>query len=268
LSCTRAREPSLDASVVGIDEHSVSRIPGLVKVVRKADLVGVVCEREEQAIAAARAFPGLNGMDLAKVVSTDRTYEWGEGIWKLGFGHAKTREPGDTKTRFHVVAYDFGVKRNILRLLVDRGCRVTVVPAQTPAKEVLAMAPDGIFLSNGPGDPEPCDYAIRAIRELLDVGKPIFGICLGHQILGLALGGRTFKLDYGHRGLNHPCGAPGMVEITSQNHGFALEADSLPADRVTQHLLDAVLLPTRHKRHSVDQLTSPPVSRMLAHINP
>ena len=190
---------------------------------------------EEEALAQARAFPGLAGMDLAKVVSAQQPYEWNEGEWRLGRGHG----PQDTLTnppRFHVVAYDYGVKRNILRKLVQRGCRLTVLPAQTGAREALALNPDGIFLSNGPGDPEPCDYAIRAIREFLDRGLPTFGICLGHQLMGLASGARTIKMKFGHHGANHPVKDldTGQVLITSQNHGFAVDAETLPANvRVT-----------------------------------
>jgi carbamoyl-phosphate synthase small subunit len=180
----------------------------------------------EAALEAARAFPGLVGMDLAKEVSTASSYKWEEGSWRLGKGHTKPKKPG----QFNVVAYDFGVKRNILRMLTDRSCQVTVVPAQTPASEVLAMNPDGIFLSNGPGDPEPCDYAIEAIREILDTGIPVFGICLGHQLLALASGANTVKMKLGHHGANHPVQEldSGQVFITSQNHGFAVDEQSLP----------------------------------------
>ncbi len=193
---------------------------------------------EAAAVAEARAFPGLQGMDLARVVSTAERYEWRDGPWRLEDGFAAAAELDSP--RHHVVAYDFGDKRNILRLLVARGCRVTVVPAETPAAEVLALAPDGVFLSNGPGDPEPCEYAVRAIRELLDAGVPLFGICLGHQLLGLACGGRTHKMKFGHHGANHPVQAvdDGRVLITSQNHGFAVDEASLPANaRVTHRSL-------------------------------
>jgi carbamoyl-phosphate synthase small subunit len=186
---------------------------------------------EAAALRAARDFPGLIGMDLACVVSCEQPYEWREGTWKLGAGHGEL-----AAVRFHVAAYDFGIKRNILRKLVARGCRVTVVPAQTPASEVLALAPDGIFLSNGPGDPEPCDYAIRAIRTFLETDIPLFGICLGHQLLGLACGARTVKMKFGHHGANHPVHdlQSGRVIITSQNHGFAVDAGTLPANvRIT-----------------------------------
>ncbi|WP_172656348.1 glutamine-hydrolyzing carbamoyl-phosphate synthase small subunit [Halomonas sp. PR-M31] len=196
----------------------------------------------ERALAAARAFPGLAGMDLAKVVSCEATYEWSQGDWTLGKGYAET---ASDEARYHVVAFDYGIKHNILRLLASRGCRLTVVPAQTPAAEVLALKPDGIFLSNGPGDPEPCDYAITAIRELLKSGIPLFGICLGHQLLALASGGRTVKMNHGHHGANHPVQDldSGQVMITSQNHGFAVDETSLPSTLRTTHrsLFDGTL---------------------------
>ncbi len=180
---------------------------------------------ETQALAAARAFPGLKGVDLARVVSTDKPYIWNEGLWELGLGH-RSAPPA----RFKVIAYDYGVKRNILRTLVDHGCAVTVVPAQTPAAEVLAQRPDGVFLSNGPGDPEPCDYAISALRTILKSRTPVFGICLGHQLLALASGARTVKMKFGHHGANHPVLDldRGTVMITSQNHGFAADEATLP----------------------------------------
>ena len=181
----------------------------------------------EWAITLARAFPGLKGMDLARVVSTAAPYAWHEGAWRLaGNSFAPVRE-----TRYHVVAYDYGVKRNILRLLAERGCRLTVVPAQTPAADIMALQPDGVFLSNGPGDPEPCDYAIVAIRQLLETGVPLFGICLGHQLLGLACGARTIKMKFGHHGGNHPVIdlQTRRVMISSQNHGFAVDESTLPA---------------------------------------
>ena len=184
-----------------------------------------------EAVAKAREFAGLAGMDLAKVVSATAPYEWTEGEWQLGRGFVKP-----DATPFHVVAYDFGVKRNILRMLASRGCRLTVVPAQTPADTVLAMNPDGVFLSNGPGDPEPCDYAISAIRTFLDRKIPTFGICLGHQLMGLAAGAKTLKMKFGHHGANHPVkdNDSGRVLITSQNHGFAVDPATLPANvRVT-----------------------------------
>ncbi|WP_323004223.1 glutamine-hydrolyzing carbamoyl-phosphate synthase small subunit [Denitromonas sp.] len=187
----------------------------------------------EAALAAARAFPGLAGMDLAKEVTAATTQEWTETEWDLVSGYGAVEAP-----KFHVVAYDFGVKRNILRMLASRGCRLTVVPAQTPAADVLAMNPDGVFLSNGPGDPEPCDYAISAIKSIVDKGVPTFGICLGHQLLALASGGRTAKMKFGHHGANHPVKDldSGQVMITSQNHGFAVDADSLPGNLRATHV--------------------------------
>ena len=181
---------------------------------------------EKKALQAARAFPGLKGMDLAKQVTTSEAYQWQQHSWTLGGGY-KTA----TDHKFKVVVYDYGVKRNILRMLVDRGCELTLVPAQTPASEVLAMQPDAVFLSNGPGDPEPCDYAIAAIQELLQTDIPIFGICLGHQLLALASGAKTVKMKFGHHGANHPVedSASKLVMITSQNHGFAVEEEGLPA---------------------------------------
>ena len=195
---------------------------------------------EDAALKAAREFPGLAGMDLAKVVSCAAPYAWNETNWALGRGYGRQEQP-----KFHVVAYDFGIKRNILRMLATRGCRLSVIPAQSSARDALALEPDGVFLSNGPGDPEPCDYAIRAIRELLDTGVPIFGICLGHQLLGLASGARTMKMKFGHHGANHPVQDldSGRVMITSQNHGFAVDAATLPANvRVThKSLFDGTL---------------------------
>ena len=216
--------------IAGIDTRKLTRILRDSGAQAGCILAGDV--DEEKALTMARAFPGLAGMDLAKVVSTATPYEWTETEWTLnGFG-----QQGDT--RFHVVAYDFGVKRNILRMLADRGVRVTVVPAQTPAAEVLAMKPDGVFLSNGPGDPEPCTYAIDAIREILDAGVPAFGICLGHQLLALASGARTMKMKFGHHGANHPVKDldSGKVLITSQNHGFAVDASTLPANLRVTHV--------------------------------
>jgi carbamoyl-phosphate synthase, small subunit len=192
---------------------------------------------EDAALAAARAFPGLKGMDLAKEVTTDAPYEWAQGSWTLEGGLPEAPHPVEEKLPRHVVAWDYGIKRNILRMLVDRGCRVTVVPAQTPASEVLAMRPDGVFLSNGPGDPEPCTYAIEAIREVLDAGVPTFGICLGHQLLALASGAHTVKMKFGHHGANHPVQDldSGRVMISSQNHGFAVDEDSLPDNLKATH---------------------------------
>ncbi|SEN39706.1 glutamine-hydrolyzing carbamoyl-phosphate synthase small subunit [Nitrosomonas marina] len=180
---------------------------------------------KDQALANARTFPGLAGMDLAKVVSCQQSYTWNEGEWSLASGYQ-----AQTETQFHVAALDFGIKRNILRKLAQRGCAITVVPAQTPAEEIIAMEPDGVFLSNGPGDPEPCDYAISVTRTLLEKNIPIFGICLGHQILALASGARTVKMKFGHHGANHPVQDVNnqKVFITSQNHGFTVDADTLP----------------------------------------
>ena len=185
------------------------------------------------ALARARAAPSMSGLDLARVVSLREPTAWTETEWTLGAGHGKQTSP-----RFHVVAYDFGVKRNILRMLASRGCRITVVPAQTPAAEVLALQPDGVFLSNGPGDPEPCDYAIEATRILVERGLPTFGICLGHQILALASGAKTFKMKFGHHGANHPVKDldTGRVSITSQNHGFAVDEKSLPSNLRPTHV--------------------------------
>ncbi len=187
----------------------------------------------DAAVVAARAAPSMAGLDLAQVVSVRAPYTWTETAWALGSGHRQLADP-----RYHVVAYDFGIKRNILRLLASRGCRVTVVPARTPADEVLALRPDGVFLSNGPGDPEPCDYAIAATRRLIDAGVPTFGICLGHQIMALASGARTFKMKFGHHGANHPVKDldSGRVSITSQNHGFAVDADTLPSNLRATHV--------------------------------
>jgi len=189
---------------------------------------------DETALAAARGFAGLKGMDLAKEVTTATTYQWSEHSWELGVGH-QLQDPSTTK--YKVVAYDFGVKRNILRMLVDRDCELVVVPAKTPASEVLAMQPDGVFLSNGPGDPEPCDYAIEAIQEILKTEIPVFGICLGHQLLALASGAKTAKMKFGHHGANHPVEdiENNVVMITSQNHGFAVDEASLPANLMATH---------------------------------
>jgi carbamoyl-phosphate synthase small subunit len=188
---------------------------------------------EARALSEARAFPGLGGMDLAKVVSCDKPYDWTGTSWSLADGY------GDRGAqRFHVVAFDYGVKRNILRMLADRGCKVTVLPAQATAAEAMALKPDGVFLSNGPGDPEPCDYAIRAIREILAAGIPTFGICLGHQLMALASGAKTLKMKFGHHGANHPVQdlESGRVVITSQNHGFAVDAATLPASARVTHV--------------------------------
>ena len=223
--------------IAGIDTRRLTRLlrekgaqNGCILAVEKGGKLG-----KREALKAARAFPGLKGMDLAKVVTTRKPYAWDEGLWQLGKGYAKQEQ-----TRFHVVAYDYGVKRNILRMLAARGCRLTVVPAQTPAEEVLKMKPDGVFLSNGPGDPEPCAYAIEAIRKIVDTGLPVFGICLGHQLLGLASGARTVKMKFGHHGANHPVIEieTGRVMISSQNHGFAVDEAGLPSNlRVTHRSL-------------------------------
>lgn len=191
----------------------------------------------DEALAAAKAFPGLKGMDLAKEVTVAESYEWTEGEWKWADnGESGFETPAEKP--YHVVAYDFGVKRNILRMLVSRGCRLTVVPAKTPASEVLAMNPDGVFLSNGPGDPEPCDYAIKAIQEILETSLPVFGICLGHQLLALASGAKTVKMKFGHHGANHPVQdiQAKTVMITSQNHGFAVDEESMPDNLEATHI--------------------------------
>jgi carbamoyl-phosphate synthase small subunit len=187
----------------------------------------------DQAVATAKAAPSMAGLDLAKVVSVREPYAWTQSEWQLGAGYGTQDTP-----KFHVVAYDFGVKKNILRMLAERGCKVTVVPAQTSAKDVLALQPDGVFLSNGPGDPEPCDYAIAAARELIESGVPTFGICLGHQIMALASGAKTFKMKFGHHGANHPVKDldNGRVSITSQNHGFAVDEKTLPANLRPTHV--------------------------------
>uniref|UniRef100_UPI0025F9A7D8 glutamine-hydrolyzing carbamoyl-phosphate synthase small subunit n=1 Tax=uncultured Acidovorax sp. TaxID=158751 RepID=UPI0025F9A7D8 len=189
--------------------------------------------RIDEALAAAKAAPSMKGLDLAQVVTTPATYTWDQTEWKLGDGYGTQAAP-----RFHVVAYDFGVKKNILRMLAERGCKLTVVPAKTPAADVLAMKPDGVFLSNGPGDPEPCDYAIEATRQIVEAGVPTFGICLGHQIMALASGAKTFKMDNSHHGANHPVKDldNGRVSITSQNHGFAVDMASLPATLRPTHI--------------------------------
>ena len=188
---------------------------------------------ESFALQQARAFPGLSGMDLAKVVSCTKSYQWNQSEWALGEGYRT-----QATTKYHVVAYDYGVKHNILRMLASRNCKLTVLPAQATAEEALALKPDGVFLSNGPGDPEPCDYAVAAIGKLLDAGMPTFGICLGHQLLGLASGGKTVKMKFGHHGANHPVQdlETGRVMITSQNHGFAVDAKTLPANVKVTHV--------------------------------
>ncbi len=222
-------------AIAGIDTRKLTRIlrekgaqSGCILTAASAAELNV-----EAALAQARAFPGLAGMDLAKVVSASAAYPWTEGEWQLDKGYVPQQS-----ARFHVVAFDYGVKRNILRMLAERGCRLTVVPAQTPAAEVLALNPDGVFLSNGPGDPEPCDYAIEAIRAILAKGVPTFGICLGHQLLALASGAKTMKMKFGHHGANHPVKDldSGQVLITSQNHGFAVDAASLPTNLRATHV--------------------------------
>ena len=224
-----------DSNVLGIadiDTRKLTRILRETGAQNGCIMAGDV--DDETALAAARGFAGLKGMDLAKEVTTETTYQWSEHSWELGEGH-KPQDPATTK--YKVVAYDFGVKRNILRMLVDLNCELIVVPAKTPASEVLAMQPDGIFLSNGPGDPEPCDYAIDAIREILETDIPVFGICLGHQLLALASGAKTVKMKFGHHGANHPVEdlAGNVVMITSQNHGFAVDEENLPANLIATH---------------------------------
>jgi carbamoyl-phosphate synthase small subunit len=217
------------AAIAGIDTRKLTRILR-EKGAQNGCLMGGRVD-EALALKEARAFPGLAGMDLAKAVSCTKSYEWNQTDWALGKGYGS--RPVQTH---HVVAYDYGIKHNILRKLAGRGCRLTVLPAQASAEQALALNPDGIFLSNGPGDPEPCDYAIKAIRKVLDAGVPTFGICLGHQLLGLASGARTVKMKFGHHGANHPVQDldSGRVMITSQNHGFAVDAGTLPANiRVT-----------------------------------
>ena len=217
----------VEQNVVAIADVDTRRLTRLLR--EKGAQAGCIMAGDaidtDRAVAIAREFPGLAGMDLAREVTTAAPLPWNEGVWDLETGYSR-HDDG----RYRVVAYDFGVKRNILRMLVERGCSVTVVPAQTPARDVLAMKPDGVFLSNGPGDPEPCDYAIEAIRELIDSGIPLFGICLGHQLLALASGARTMKMKFGHHGGNHPVQdlATRQVMITSQNHGFAVAEDGLP----------------------------------------
>jgi carbamoyl-phosphate synthase small subunit len=217
-----------DHNIVGIADIDTRRLTRILR--EKGSLNGCIMAGEideAKALESAKQFPGLKGMDLAKVVSTKETYSWSSSTWALGQGHA---EKDASQQPYHVVAYDYGVKRNILRMLVERGCRLTVVPAQTPADEVLKMSPDGVFLSNGPGDPEPCDYAIRAIQEICKTDVPVFGICLGHQLLALASGAKTVKMKFGHHGANHPVQDldSKQVMITSQNHGFAVDEASLP----------------------------------------
>ena len=211
-------------AIAGIDTRRLTRL--LREGGAQAGCLMAGSTDEAEALRLARAFPGLAGMDLAREVSVTEPYEWRDGEWQLGRGFVT---PGNQP--WHVVAFDYGIKRNILRMLASRGCRVTVLPAQSTAEQVLSLKPDGVFLSNGPGDPEPCDYAIAAIARLMESGLPVFGICLGHQLLALASGARTVKMKFGHHGANHPVRSldDGRVMITSQNHGFAVDADSLPA---------------------------------------
>ena len=231
--------------IADIDTRRLTRILRDKGAQNGAILAGAEAEGDdavERALAAAKAFPGLKGMDLAKEVSCKETYEWSEGEWALGEGYA---DASQGERPYHVVAFDYGVKFNILRMLAARGCRLTVVPAQTPAAEVLAMNPDGVFLANGPGDPEPCDYAIKAIQEVLETDTPVFGICLGHQLLALASGAKTVKMGHGHHGANHPVQDldTGTVMITSQNHGFAADEATLPSNVRATHrsLFDGTL---------------------------
>ena len=216
--------------IAGIDTRRLTRLLREKGAQNGAILAGADASVED-ALALARSFPGLAGMDLAKVVSTKSSYVWTETEWKLGQGTGQQTAP-----KYHVVAFDYGIKYNILRMLAERGCKVTVLPAQATAEEALALKPDGIFLSNGPGDPEPCDYAIKASKQLIDRGIPTFGICLGHQLMALASGAKTLKMKFGHHGANHPVQDldSGKVMITSQNHGFAVDQETLPANcRVT-----------------------------------
>ena len=217
-------------AIADIDTRKLTRVLRDKGAQAGAILVG---NDADAAVALARSFPGMAGLDLARVVSVAQPYEWRETEWKLGSGYG-----AQTDARFHVVAYDFGVKRNILRMLASRGCRITVVPAQTPWAEAQRLKPDGLFLSNGPGDPEPCDYAIETAHAAIGAGLPTFGICLGHQIMGLAAGGRTLKMKFGHHGANHPVQDldDGRVLITSQNHGFAVDPASLPAHCKVTHV--------------------------------
>ena len=229
-------------AIAGIDTRRLTRILREKGTQNGCILTGADAT-EEKALELARSFPGMVGVDLAKVVSATERYEWRTSVWNLKTdSHPQISA---SELPYHVVAYDYGVKTNILRMLVERGCRLTVVPAQTPASEVLALKPDGVFLSNGPGDPEPCDYAIQAIKDVLETDIPVFGICLGHQLLALASGAKTVKMGHGHHGANHPVQdlKTGVVMITSQNHGFAVEESSLPANLRATHksLFDGTL---------------------------
>ena len=261
LACSnwRAREPLADwlvrQGVVAIADIDTRKLTRLLREqgAQNGCLVAGDDIDAEAAVAAARAFPGLEGMDLAREVTTRRPFEWAQGSWTLEGGLPEAPHPIEERLPRHVVAYDFGIKRNILRMLVDRGCRITVVPATTPAEEVLALRPDGVFLSNGPGDPEPCRYAIEAITGLLAADLPLFGICLGHQLLALASGARTVKMKFGHHGANHPVQdlRTGAVLITSQNHGFAVDEASLPDCLEATHrsLFDGSLQGVAHREH-------------------
>ncbi|MBB1074789.1 glutamine-hydrolyzing carbamoyl-phosphate synthase small subunit [Rhodoferax sp. 4810] len=240
-------------NVVAISEVDTRRLTRLLreKGAQNGCLQAGMQLDETAALEAARAFPGLKGMDLAQIATTSMPYTWTQGSWSLATGDPAALEFTDPQLNLHVVAYDFGIKRAILRQLVDHGCRVTVVPARTSAAEVLNYQPDGIFLSNGPGDPAPCDYAIHAIQSLLTSGIPVFGICLGHQLLGLACGAQTIKMKFGHHGANHPVVSleNGAVMISSQNHGFAVDESSLPATVLATHrsLFDGSLQGIRHR---------------------
>lgn len=231
-------------AIAGIDTRKLTRILREKGAQNGAIIAGDNID-PAKGLELAKGFPGLKGMDLAKEVTTSLPYEWAQGSWSLEEGHPEAPHPIDEKLPYHVVAYDYGIKRNILRMLVDRECRVTVVPAQMPAEDVLALQPDGVFLSNGPGDPEPCDYAIDAIGKIVDTGMPVFGICLGHQLLALASGAKTMKMKFGHHGANHPVQdlEHGTVMISSQNHGFAVDEQSLPDHLTATHrsLFDGTL---------------------------
>ncbi|MEJ2590910.1 MAG: glutamine-hydrolyzing carbamoyl-phosphate synthase small subunit [Candidatus Thiodiazotropha sp.] len=231
-------------AIAGIDTRRLTRILREKGAQNGTILAGDAID-EQKGLELAKAFPGLKGMDLAKVVTTRTAYSWSQGTWSLEGGLPEPADEAAGQSEFHVVAYDYGIKLNILRMLSDRGCRVTVVPAQMPADEVLAMQPDGVFLSNGPGDPEPCGYAIEAIAQIVETGLPVFGICLGHQLLALASGARTMKMKFGHHGANHPVQdlERGNVMISSQNHGFAVDETTLPANLRATHrsLFDGTL---------------------------
>ena len=241
-------------SIADIDTRRLTRI--LREKGAQNGAIMAVNINEEEALAAVKTFPGLKGMDLAKEVTTSKSYSWNEGCWSLEEGYQGNQNKGNQKNkRFKVLAYDFGVKRNILRILHDFGCELEVIPAKTPASEVLAKKPDGVFLSNGPGDPEPCDYAIKAIQEIIAAGVPTFGICLGHQLLGLACGAKTIKMKFGHHGANHPVQdlSSGLVMISSQNHGFAVDEKTLPKELEATHrsLFDGSLQGIRHTQKPV-----------------